>query len=936
MSEHAESASIGELIEHASHLLPDQGPMDVFVHHNTLHAFQHLPFHEAVQQAGRIFGAEPYMAEDAYRDAFARGRIEEEDLAAVLRDAPQVIAVDAMPIPRDLLLRTLMLHRVEGTSDAMLSFLMEEGELLSTPRKREIWGHAARLSPANDPARSRGKKSSGGPHGGERLRDRLLRTTGEDTDERVHPILIKLAGAYLDLGLAYWPMPRRAGFYEGARDLIAQVSGAPKWLGLARDSFARQAAQGTTAEEAIVQVLDLLGVAPADRQAQIEAALLALPGWAGMFNRLEKRPPFGAALPYQPRVADFIAVRLALDWAAAEHLLADASRDNVWLAPPLPPASQSIASDVTYRLFQVFQLADVAPELLATVTREEVQKLLAAMDSFDEITRRMAWHEAYERWHRRTILTAIARNRRIERARAHVPAAAQLVFCIDDREESLRRHIEELRPDFHTHGTAGFFGLAIAYEGMGRAHAEPLCPANQVPKNRVVEEPFEGAGALHETRLQRRRMLGRLLHGAHHGARGLVRGALVSILGGALSIVPLVTRVLFPRLAHASRVHADRLLAEAPQSRLVSDLTTDQAADKIARTLEELGIVGRFARLVVICGHGSSSINNPYASAYECGACGGHRGAPNARLFADLANRADVRAALAERGVVIPEGTWFVGGFHDTSNGSMPLFDVHAVPETHTALLAEVRATLERARRLDAHERCRRFETFDTNDSAESALVHVESRAESLAEPRAEYCHCTNAMAIIGRRELTRGLFLDRRAFLVCYDPRTDTPDGQVLERILGAAAPVGAGINLEYYFSFVDNDRYGAGSKLPHNVVSLLGVVNGHMSDLRTGLASQMVELHEPVRMLTVVESTPEVLLAIAERSPVVKELVMNGWLQLVSLDPDTGAMQVATARGFVPFEPDASELASFTSSTAYYKGQRDHLWPARIERAA
>jgi uncharacterized protein len=77
MSGHAEGASIGELIDHASHLLPDQGPMDVFVHHNTLHAFQHLPFHEAVQQAGRIFGAEPYMPEDAYREAFARGRIAE-------------------------------------------------------------------------------------------------------------------------------------------------------------------------------------------------------------------------------------------------------------------------------------------------------------------------------------------------------------------------------------------------------------------------------------------------------------------------------------------------------------------------------------------------------------------------------------------------------------------------------------------------------------------------------------------------------------------------------------------------------------------------------------------------------------------------------------------------------------------------------------------
>ena len=92
------------------------------------------------------------------------------------------------------------------------------------------------------------------------------------------------------------------------------------------------------------------------------------------------------------------------------------------------------------------------------------------------------------------------------------------------------------------------------------------------------------------------------------------------------------------------------------------------------------------------------------------------------------------------------------------------------------------------------------------------------------------------------------------------YDPTIDSNHG-VLERILAAVGPVGAGISLEYYFSSVDNETFGCGTKLPHNVTGLIGVMNGHQSDLRTGLPLQMVELHEPMRLLLIVDATPEAL---------------------------------------------------------------------------
>ena len=57
---------LGHVIEHAAHVLPAQGPITVFIHHNTLHAFEDLPFGEAVKKAARVFGCQPYLSEDRW------------------------------------------------------------------------------------------------------------------------------------------------------------------------------------------------------------------------------------------------------------------------------------------------------------------------------------------------------------------------------------------------------------------------------------------------------------------------------------------------------------------------------------------------------------------------------------------------------------------------------------------------------------------------------------------------------------------------------------------------------------------------------------------------------------------------------------------------------------------------------------------------------
>src|SRR6185437_8168667 len=315
--------------------------------------------------------------------------------------------------------------------------------------------------------------------------------------------------------------------------------------------------------------------------------------------------------------------------------------------------------------------------------------------------------------------------------------------------------------------------------------------------------------------------------------------------------------------------------------------------------------------------------------------CGGRRGGPNARLFAAMANRPEVRDALRQRGIEIPHDVWFIGGYHDSCSDDVELYDLDALPPTHRMDLERVRDSLDRARARNAHERARRFERCPPNASPAAALRHVEERSEHLAEPRPEYGHCTNAFCIIGRRSLTRGLFLDRRAFLASYDANQD-PYDQSLAQVLAAVVPVCAGISLEYYFSFVDNDRYGCGTKLPHNIVGLVGVMDGHASDLRTGLPWQMVEIHEPVRVLFVVETTPERLTKVIAANAALEELVNNRWVRFATIAPASGQVHVRRNSGFEEFDGPVERLPVAFSSPDWYQGKLEHLPMCWIETQA
>ncbi len=476
------------------------------------------------------------------------------------------------------------------------------------------------------------------------------------------------------------------------------------------------------------------------------------------------------------------------------------------------------------------------------------------------------------------------------------------------------------------------------------------------PRHAVLEQPKAEDSALLEKRRWRRRLLGGLMRQSFLSSKTLLRGWLSTSALGLLSAVPLIGHLLAPRRYAQLREWMNKAFLPEPRTELTLMRNTAQSqgamtglltgfapaekTERVASVLGPAGLTDGFARLVVVLGHGSTSLNNPHESAHDCGACGGRRGGPNARLFAAMANRPEVRERLRERGIQIPADTWFIGGYHDTCSDDVELYDLEALPATHAADLDRIRASLDKAKARNAHERSRRFESCSPDASFQDALRHVEERSEHLAEPRPEYGHCTNAVCIIGRRRLTRGLFLDRRAFLASYDAGQD-PDGQRLLAVLAAVVPVCAGISLEYYFSFVDNSRYGCGTKLPHNVTGLVGVMDGHASDLRTGLPWQMVEIHEPVRILFVIETSPELLMKAMNASPALKQLLVNRWIRAATIDPDSGRIHVYRESGyresgFEEFDGAVERLPVALSSKEWYGGKIQHLPMAWIQSEA
>lgn len=321
--------------------------------------------------------------------------------------------------------------------------------------------------------------------------------------------------------------------------------------------------------------------------------------------------------------------------------------------------------------------------------------------------------------------------------------------------------------------------------------------------------------------------------------------------------------------------------------------TTIEQAYFVETALRIIGFTKTYARLVLVCAHGSASENNPYESALDCGACGGNQGISNARAFAAMANKAPVRQLLSQKGLDISSDTHFVAGQHNTTTDEVELYDLEDVPATHRKDLLRLQHHLEEAGRRNGQERL--FRLPDEKDMwlPTNKFRGTKRRSVDWSQVRPEWGLSKHSAFIIGRRLLTQGLNLEGRTFLHSYDYLQD-PMGKYLEIIMTAPMIVGNWINMEHYFSTVDPEIYGAGSKVYHNVVGRVGVMYGSQSDLRIGLPVQTVlegqkPYHEPMRLFVIIEAPLERISMIIARHNLLQKLTGHHWINLVALDPVT-----------------------------------------------
>jgi hypothetical protein len=848
--------------------IPDQGPLEYFVHHNTLHHYEHLNFFEAVKKAAGLYNTQAFMPMEYYIKKYEKRRIAKADIQLIIK---QFIHKHELNIPYYLVKKLLLEFEQYDRNNHLYQDKIKAVQDKYFEEKKYYYQQA--------------------------IKDEF----GIDSDFPVLAILYRFLPNYFDFGSAYWKMQRR---HKGMWDCFCYLHESARLFDIQyRKSLSRIIKQYRHSKPIMIikSILSRLQLA----QEEVEGYLFELcykhKGWAGFIKSLEMHPDWNNISEIQPNFIEFTLICLVCEYASIQKYLPKIQQ-KVPITKRLPKHSSTFLNTYFIMLNQNKSLQYNLEDALPVLTHLNCQEIL---------------HKAYEKSFYTKLLSAYDQPK-IDKAESTL-ANYQVITCIDDRLESLRRYLE-IDKNCDTFSCAGHFGLNIAYKGFFDKHYRNLCPVNASAGYYITEKVNDE----NSLTLRLIAIYGQSQWMANNGSKTFLRGYFLPFIGGVFNIIPFALDVINPKILNSIKRKISHYFHQSTKSYLcykaekLSNSKSDKAIgmpfddrlEKAISLLSSIGLTHSFSKYIVIMGHGSSSLNNPHKAAYDCGACGGSQGFANARLMANILNESLIRQKLAKNhNILIPDSTQFIGAFHNTCNNDVRYFDINYPV---AASLANVFDKIKSALLVDAKEKCRRFSMTPLNNSFDYYKKHIQARSHDYREPRPEYGHSTNAICIIGPRNKTRSLFLDRRAFLVSYDPSQDK-NGDILINLVNTAILVCAGINLEYYFSFIDNEKYGCGTKLPHNITGLVGVMNGHLSDLQLGLPWQMVEIHEPVRLFVLIIADINLVKEILVYENVFSRLTKNEWITLAVDDIHTNTRYTYENGQFVSFENKGCSVKYF-----------------------
>lgn len=688
--------------------------------------------------------------------------------------------------------------------------------------------------------------------------------------------LIKWCKLFLDESQAVWSMPNREeGFYQAWRRLVRYD---PELKPAVRKQFTDLPNE---ADHALLAGLLELKIPFSEILDYLEAHLLALPGWAGMMLWRSQQSTQENSL-----LMEYLAVRISMEAALIKPYL------------PLPKQNIGGKAALESLIASWIHLGGMPINIFTQLSSAELKARLTLAYRFDKIVRNRIWLEAWEKTYENQLMKLIF-SKQPSAANKEETKLAQFVFCIDVRSELFRRKLEQSGP-FETFGAAGFFGLPIESCELGCDHGHNSLPVMFKPQFKIKESTSESEFRQYQHRSQAAHLFGNAFKVMKHNLLSSLvlpelSGPWFGLLTLARSFVPRRTGSAFRKIkeiwVRKPEIELSLERIHFSERELPIGFTDEEKVSLVRQSLKMMGLTDNFAPLVVICGHRSNSTNNPYASALDCGACGGASSGFNARVFAALCNLPKVRQTLAAEGISIPKDTVFIAVEHITSLDELHWLYVPKLSKAAQAAFDRIQETLPKVSHEANAERISQLPNISSKHK--NLKAEVERFAEDWSEVRPEWGLARNASIIIGERELTQDCNLEGRAFLHNYNWKKDE-NGALLANIIKGPGIVCQWINLQYYASTVAPHYYGSGNKTTQTVTGGIGVMQGNASDLLTGLPWQSVMqsdkefYHAPIRLLVVIQAPKEYVERLLNQDSSFHQKVQNGWIRLAFIDPE------------------------------------------------